>query len=769
MATFATNIARRAARWVYLVQIEGIGDVDGLHTWSTGAPSYAAADARFSRRDTIAALPKITHGRTASILGGMPEAGSATVELVDYADLITAAMRDDVPPNSVLASNLSASATSISLVDGSALPSGSFVWWCGAEAILIASRSSNTLTVATGGRAWLGTAARSHAAGDNGYTTPPFVRTRLLSIYLAPYDAANDTEALSYPVGTYRIDRIGIGRGLGVWRLGGLSEERSLSRLVGGRPPFALRVQSVSGTQQILWSPVPSSVGAADYAQIATTLGGWPDGATFLQVERTGEIVRGRANTSNRAPYVMERGVGGTKIDTIEGGDIIRPVLVMDDVYGSTRWSPGPTPSTNRSTGTWNVSAHAVDQLLCGLTSAAHSDDGLELLNYDATYGNWSSWPPGFGIGYRADRIDLASFLAVKARHPAFELPDVVIGAGERPTFGEWATTNMLEPFGWFLVVIGQLLTLVAPRLLLEGETPDDTLGPEDILEVGEVDRAMDVVAGAVTYKLRGEGDKAAPITVRASDYTALFGGRAQYTVEDDPLELELPGLRASRVGASALVARMAQRVLMRAVRAPWRVPLVIDGAHHTIAEGSVISITHPDLPNSNTGTRGWSSMLAQVTSASRVRLDKTRGLVRDVVVLAYPGMRVGRIAPSAIISSVTGTGPWVCTVAANRYTAADAAAVLELPDTDAEAFATTDVLKTIQRNGLDRTTGYTVTATGANTVTVSGSTAPLAGDVLVFADYAAATANQRTRFAQWADDRGEVAAGVPAWRFGES
>ena len=42
-------------------------------------------------------------------------------------------------------------------------------------------------------------------------------------------------------------------------------------------------------------------------------------------------------------------------------------------------------------------------------------------------------------------------------------------------------------------------------------------------------------------------------------------------------------------------------------------------------------------------------------------------------------------------------------------------------------------------------------------------------GDVLVFDDYANTTTTQRTRYAQWANDRNEVAAGVPPFRFGES
>ena len=603
MVDFATEIAGRAHRLTYVAWIEGIGDTNGLHAFTVNVPAYGAGDARYARRDTFAELPKVTAGRTQSIFGGMPEAGSVSLELVDYADLLTAALRTDAPPNSMIATAISATSTSIDLVDGSGLPSsGSFVWWTGAEAILIASRSGNTLTVASGGRAFLGTLARSHAAGDLGYTTPPFLRTRLLSLFLTSQDAASDADVQSYIVGTYRIDSVGLGRKLGTYKIAGSSEERALSRLVGNRMPFALRVQSVSSSRQVLWTPVPGADGAAGYGQ---TLGTWPDSMTYFANTRTREVFRASVTASTfLGPQIVARGEAATEEDSIEPGDILRPVLVADTLYGSVRWSPGPTPSTNRASGTWNISANAVDILLAVLTSAAHTDDGLELLNYDPAYGNWSSLPAGFGIGYRADRIDFASFLAVRARTPTYLLPSLVIGSGEdTPTFAEWVTQNMLEPFGWFLVVIAGRLTLVAPRLLLEGETPEATLGVDDIIEMGEPERAMDVVAGAVTYVVKGPRGSKHPITVRASDYTALFGGRAQYTVEDDPIEFEVPGISSAQLGVSAQVARMAQRILMRAVRAPWRLSLRVHGERHALTQGAIVAITHPDLPDASTPT----------------------------------------------------------------------------------------------------------------------------------------------------------------------
>jgi hypothetical protein len=182
-----------------------------------------------------------------------------------------------------------------------------------------------------------------------------------------------------------------------------------------------------------------------------------------------------------------------------------------------------------------------------------------------------------------------------------------------------------------------------------------------------------------------------------------------------------------------------------------------------------VVELTHPDLPDLNTGTRGWTSIPVQVSDVGPVRIDGQRGAIRDVTVIAYPNILAGRVPPSGIITSVSGaSSPWTITVAANRYTSPDADLYETLPDTDAEAFAVTDVLKTISRAGVDQTTGYVVTALGTNTVTVTGTAIPVAGDVLVYDDYTEATTTQRSRFVAWARPDGEIEYGVQGWPYGE-
>lgn len=767
VSSFALAAARDGQPWTVLVRIEGIGDYDGQHTWSIDVPDFVGvSDERYLNRDTIAALPSISPERTKSILGGMPEAGSATVELVDYQDLITSARRTDAPAVAYLSADATASATTLTVSDGSRLSTGNSVVWIGNEAIRIASRSSGTLTVETSGRGWLATDAAAHEEGAAVYATPPYLRGRRMVLYLAPTDADNDTVATSYVIGSYRIDGSKLTKTLGVWRLTGSTEIRDLSRLIAGRVPVALQVVSIDDAYQIRWTPMDGMRASYLLGAGFATLSIWPDGRAWLREDETGEVLSIDA-TDPSIPSIASRGDMGTAPEEWPPGSILRPVITSDQAYGSFRWSPGPTPSTDRNSGTWNVSAHPVDILLCLLTSAAYIDDPRELDNSSAD-GNWSSLPPGFGIGYPIERIDVASFLTVRARLQHLALPGVVIGEAETMTLAEWATKNILEPFGWYLVNVGELLTLIAPAVPLAGATPAAELGVEEIVEYTDPEESYDLVAGAITYQYRGQRGEKLSVTIRAADLTGLTGGRAQYTIEDEPILIEVPGVIAGDVGTSALLALIAQRRLMRAVRAPWRMTLTLAAEYHALAEGQTVGITHPDLPDLDTGVRGWVSVPAQIVATTRVHLDDDGRAVRRVTVLVYPSFSAVRIAPSAIITGVTGSGPWTLTVAANRYTSPDADDDLGLAATDADAFTVGDEVKTISRAGVDVVTGLTVAVVGTNTLEVSGLSAPTAGDVLVFQDYATATTTQQTSYGAWAGLTGEIVSGVAAVRYGE-
>lgn len=766
VGSFAVAAAQAGQRWTYLVQIESLGDFTGLHTWSVGLPDFASVLSRYNRRDTIAKLPGPPTAEKAPFLGGMTESGAVTIELVDYDDLITAALRIDRPPVTSLAEPIAASALIIYVRDGSGLPTSDFVLHVDSEAIAIASRSGNTLTVAPGGRGWLATDERSHPDEAPAYQSSPMLRTRRMHVYLAPTDADSEIVAREYEVGTYRLDRYGLGEGLGTWVLSGATEIKDLARLVCGRLPGALRVDAVNGANQVQWTPVPGTRGALDVTQLHYALHVWADSLSYFRVgDAGGEVVSSLVSAgSNYLARITERGQGNTDIGEIRPGDVLRPVLLGSDSF---RYSPLPTPSTSRASGTWRRSAHPVDQLLCTLTSSAHPDDGLELVNFNPAYGNWSSLPVGLGIGYPAARINWGSFLAVRARTGQIRFPSLVFGETTE-TFAEWATRNFLEPLGWYLVIAGGLLTLVAPRLLTEDEPVDASIGPDDILDIREATAATELVAGTIIYRYRGPGGYEHTTTVKASDFLSLYASRAQYTLEDETLEMEIPGVRADQGGLVAFLLSIAQRRLFRSMRPPWRLRLEVGVEFHGLRQGDVVALSHPDLPDLNLGVRGWTNVRTQVTDAGPVYLSDDGGVRREIELLAFPAISIRRIAGSAMVTGVSGAGPWTCTVAANRYTAADAG-VIGLPDTDADTFRDGYRVKTVGRNGEDRTAGHEVRSIGSNLVEIAnGSGPPNIGDVITFDSYAVASTDQRSRFAAWAGDSNEIAPGVPAVRWGE-
>lgn len=773
MVDFVTQAGRSRGRYTYLLQIDGVGTYDGLYTWSLTIPDYAVGNALYTGLDTLAGLPRPTPERTENPLGGMPESGSITVRLVDVADRITSAIRTRRGPATHLAADITATATTITVRNGAGLPSSNFLIHVGRETIRISSRSGDTLTVATGGRGALNTYAATAGVGsihrDRAavYLSPPYLKSRRMQLYLASLDATDEAEALEYRVGSYRIDRAPLVDRLCTWELSGTTETFELSRQINSALPGGMRIIASNGLGQLQWTYVPSSRGGATVGSLAAILIAWPDDRAWWRVADTGEVVLTTGGrTSALMPVLVARGQANTAEDDIPPGSVLEPVLVSDEVYGSFRVSPGPTPSTSRSSGTWNVSTNLVDHLLCMLTSSARLGDGLELTNYTAGEDNWSSLPPGFGIGFPAARIDFGTFAAVRNRTRNMTFPALVVG-GKAETYAEWATRTYLEPLGLYLCTIAGRLSLVYPRLLLAGEATDADLTLEDILEMGDPEPAMDLAAGSVAYSFGGTNGARHERVFSSADFGDLFD-RTEYAPEDAPERIELPAVRAGQNGLEGFLLLIAARRLYRSVEPPIRIPITVGAQHHALSVGSIVSVTHPDLVDLATGERGWTSVLGQVVEAPPVTLDPRHGASRKLAVLFYPGTRVGRVAPSAVIRTVTGAGPWTVGVEANRYTDADEAAALGLPVDDAAGFEAGDYVKTIDRSGVTVTTGLRVSAVAAAELEITGSTAPAVGDLVVFDDYAAAGTTQRARFAAWADDQGEIASGVAGWRFGE-
>lgn len=762
MTTLAQAVARAGQEWTMRVRIEGLGTyADGVYVWTLTIPTLGASSAAYTRRDTLRALPKPREDR-APPLGGMPKLGGVSVELVDVGNLITEAAAVQVLPSTTISTAITATSTTINVADGSTLPSSNFLVYVGAEAIRVSSRSANVLTVEERGA--LETDARSHPANAAVWARNPRFVGRRLFLDLMPRDAATDAEVID--LGSFLVEDYELSDDLGAWIISGPGELRYTSRELGASIMGGFKVTSVSGTQ-ITWAPVEALQGEVAFP--AAGEDAWPWGAetTFTTVNDNGLVRLSWERSRSAVPTVIEYAAAFRKASEIKIGDILRPVLAADPTYGSFRWSPGPSPSTSRSTG-FVVTAHPIDILLCLILSSAHPDDGLELVNFNASEGNWSGLPPGYGIGMPVARVDVGSFIAVRARTAGYQLPALVVGA-EGKSFAEWAAEQILEPIGAYLAFVGGRLTCVLPRTPTEGDTIAAALTPDNMLEVSRVRLASELMSGAIRYVFRTPGGGETSLTVRSSELAALNGGRSQYTTDERATVLRIDGAATDQGGLVNFLRSIAQRRLYRTARPLWSLEVRVGAELYGLRRGDIVTVTHPDLPN-NFGTRGWSAVVCLITDASPVTLDERIGAQRTLRLLAFVTVRSGRVAPAARVTAVTlvsGT-TYDVTVEANRYTAPDADDA-GLPAADAAAFTALDALRLCGANGVPTAATVAVISVTGNVVRLTSSSAPTVGQILRFANYPDATTTQRGRFVATANDAAQIATGVDAWEYAET
>jgi hypothetical protein len=449
---------------------------------------------------------------------------------------------------------------------------------------------------------------------------------------------------------------------------------------------------------------------------------------------------------------------------------------------GAFRYSPGPAPSSSRSAGTWTRSDHWIDIILCLLTSSAHPDDGLELTNYltsgsDAERSNWSSLPPGVGIGVPVAEIDVAGLLATKARTPDWRFPHFVVGDKPRP-FAELLEEQILKPLGAYLTARAGKIAIVLPRTPLEDEALT-TIGSEQILTRATGKRAyqaelraaqdMSLLASAVRFTgLRRTDGEEHTLTVSAAEFAATYGQGGLYTLEEQPLEIEAASALAIETGDVGFLELVAMRHLWRCHRPPWRVQVETDVSLYAQVAGALVGLTCAELPDEDTGTRGWTAAPAQVEQRTlEVTPDHGARLIWDLIAYGGGG-RFGRVGPSADINVVVGNA---ATVTANRYAHIDAPS--DLPSTDAAGFLVDDVVALKNRDGSSAAAGTQIVQNVVgNVITLDGNFGgALAADkLLVYADRASAVAQQYETFTFWADQT-QLTVGASAddpWTYGE-
>lgn len=789
MTTIAQALAAEHQRWAVVIRIEGVGlglgasDLtaagnDARYRWCSYVPDYAAAEPASLWQPLLTELPSVVSER-ADPLGGRIEQGALTFSLVDEGDILTSLLRTDRAPVTSLTVAPDADDTTLTMASTSGLATGSLVF-VGGECMRVVTVDSGT--VATVSRGHLATRAAPHDSGDRVFLSTPILETRRVVLQLVPIDADSASDTLD--LGSYVIDEVSWDSDVNVWTFSARTQGPYLDRVV-PYEPLAYRVGTTS-------APDDGSGGAIRGVQISgpnqswNTPFLWGSGeAGYLRRGESGEVVAIEGSVSSFR--ITRRDVVDSGREEWKPGDIFWQVYVGSDSF---RYSPAPSPSNNRSSGTWIISPNWIDILLCVMTSSHDRDDGFDpllgnLSNYNSTYGNWSCLPFGYGLGIPHAEINWPAFLAVKQRTLDYQLPNLVYGATVEP-FAVWAEREILKPLGAFWSVTNGQASIVLPRTPL-AEEASLVIGTADILarEVGpgllspraKVSRGTAQQLSEVVYAL-GQGEPTKAVLSDAG-YRDTFGARGVFSTGGPSVLIEVPGARRTD---KALWARRGVAQLWRAHRPRLRLAadLAMNQTAQDWAVGGLAAVTCPELPNMRDATRGWTAVQCQllekniVFEASRDDEDGGgAGVYVEATAQAYSAaVRVGRICPAAYVESSASN---VATCTTNLYTQADV--LNELPNTDVAGFEVGDVCTLVDAAGVVNPAAGTETVvavdTGADEIEFSGDfngeLGP--GAIVVFAGAGDASTNQRNRFVFIGGETTHTIAGSgdPAWVFGES
>lgn len=712
-----------------ILRIEGVGRYlnasemtaagnDGRYRFCSRIP--ASPDVPDLWRDYLTEFPTLLSERITPT-GGFPELGALSFSLLDHNEFLTSLLRIEAPPATLLAEDVDRTETAIDVQNGGTITSAGDCIWINREAMRVTGVSSNTLTVERG---YLGTAAAIHGLGDYVYRYPRNIRGRRVALTL-------DIDGSEASQGVYRLDRVFWDRDLNAWSF----EAASFSPAIhAAAPPQPDRRATVIGLETMDTEGdlgVRVSAGARELA----TWGHFNTTGHHAYVQIGDEVLEVSSSGGGRW-YFGRRALAGTARAEPRIGDEARQVFVADRQRSSFRFSPGPSPSTSRASGTWTQSDHWVDILLSILMSSPDpTDDTWITHNYTASRGNWAALPAGYGLGIAHTDLSWPDWLAAKERTPRARFPWFVYGADSKP-LSELAGDQFLRPLG-VVITSGAdgLLRPIVMRLPTIGSASWLATADDVVMDTPEISRELAAAVGTIVYEL---GPQRARLTAKASD---AYAG-------DQTETLSIPG--ADPVDAEWLEQRLLTR-LWYGHKPPTIARMGLDLADYAaLPVGAWVAVTLAELPDLSAGTRGWSAVTALVVGRTP-KLDGSPAL--DVELRAFGStVRASRITPAAwIVSVATNTA----TIEQNRYTDTDAQST-GLPASDGLSFSIG--LRVLLKNpdGTSAAAGYqTITDANPGSLTLDGnfSGAMAANRLLVIANYDdAPDATAQTQWAYFAD-----------------
>lgn len=791
MVSFAEWLASDAKRLHLDVRIEAVGawldntdltaaNDDARYRFAPSMPTYARTAGQPSPLwlpyIKAEALPDFRGEEIDGVFGGIPDFGGISVHLVDFDDALTLLFATEVSPVTVLAEDITRSTLSFDLADASVITTETI--YIGGEAFRVTGIAGDTVTC---DREYLGTEAVAHFENDPVYVTNPFLVGRRIELRIAPLNANDEDDERILFDGI--IDGVEWDDVFTTWVLSATSVLRYIDRIV----PREVQEFEISGFDGgleddegegyiELYNDSPAAINAWIHWTGVNVTDEYPPIDAYVEIDGK-EIVGVRMSASRTGVFVSQRAMFGTEEVQIAEGMKMRRVFVSGDPLA--HW-----PSSFRSLDpgdetldldTATPSSNWIDMMLNFITSPSEEHGLVQTApNHDGVHRNYSTLPPGFGLGYPAALIDFDSFLEVRARTIQYVFGGFILGAGGKQKSGsEILSETFLEPMGAYLSVESGLLRIFLPRTPLRDESLPAVDRTGWLLE--EVERhtyeprakgrlRTTEHASSIKYEI---GRTKREVLFLASDFTETVGLRGQYAGRSNDVPVRVQA--ADEFLGDLFGARAQSRFLRQ--RRP-RVEVEGETKFGTVYDsptGSMVHVSLQAIPNLSEGVRGWGDVPADVKRREfRLELDKG-GLFARLELLAHsPSFLAARIAPAAAITSVATNE---ATVAANRYTSSDATA--PLPNSDVEAFEVGDVVRLLNPDGTSAAVGTQtiVDFPAANTIELDGNFGgALAADlILVAAAYADATEAQQDAYAFEADrPTHTIATGVPARTYGE-
>lgn len=770
MVTFAEALTNRAQKWCVIVQIDAVGpwysssdltalDNDARTRFCTQIPDYADVSTG-GWLSTLVGDPDLLGEMPDPLGGDATDDGALEFGILDKDNYLTDLIRPEATPVTALNGDHTAADTTVDVLSASGLTDTDTIF-VGSEAMRISSISSLELTLSRG---YLGTDPVSHDSNDAVFLYTTYLTGRRATLKIVPKDGDDSGEEEVEVEGV--ITRWAWDPLCNIWRFSVRTQSEYLDR-VAPSEPRSVRVfnNGKKKAEEQGRQPAPGQenvilVENAD-SNVATTWAIWAGntGNAFHVKSNRGEVVGVLDAGSPTVIRLRTRAMVGTRQEEIGPGDRLYQVFLSDPTYGEGdfRFSPGGTPSTDRTSGTWTQTAHFCDICRIIMTSSSGADDDLGITNnYLSARGNFASLPAGFGLGIPSNSttnlIDHDSWEDVKARTLDITFPNFIYGDEPVP-FLELISENFLKPLGAYIVFRSGTAKIVLPRIPLTGYS-DITLGSAAFLKravapgvyeprINQLDMDVSRHSGSVIFEL---GPQERQLIIKSGTYQNTFGQRGHFGDADKPVKVKVP---AADPSADDTWIRVGEGRLFRRHRPRLTIDADFDfGTAYPAEHGDVAAVTLPEIPDLN-GARGITSARAEIEEREPV-MQRDNFFVRLKMRSYGQGLKVGRICPAASIDSHGGT---TATVLTNRFTQSDATG--GLPTTDAAAFTVGDFVRQVAPDGTD--SGGSVQEIS----TISGNDIELDsafsggftdGHILVYAIENESSATQTSNYAYMAD-----------------